>query len=540
MTSPDQADIRPCPDATRGSRSLSAEARRVTWVKQNGPSVAVNKAFALPCIPANAIKRLRGQTVLWFLGLIATMAVVSVGVYSVGQVTSEKQKIVNAADAAAYSGALVQARALNMVAYGNRAEIANEVFLAQVISLQSWMRYMETTIESAKYVAAAFSWTGVGAAVYSVLNTVEQVMSSANQAYEAFPPAAAALVEGYATGLSAASRLILNGPAMALAAKQAGDNVLRANVANQNGASDTAPVSIYGVELGALNIISWNQAFAEYTQSKQIHNSSDGRKTAADILLASRDAFSENRVGPSSYLLRLLWGSASIGFCPAEFGSSRDGVTQLKDYERWEAQDTSEYYVATGVKCRKNGVPFGWGRSTIADQETQGDRRTSPHRRAGSLAYSDNPATNQGWSGVKALFDLDRDQTNGRPKKEEFNFYFAAAKPKASVKTADQMGIYQADSAAMNLGNTKMDPKTLGDQIAATSGARVFFARPWRDNRDFTGTPLFRADQHKEVGSLYNPYWQARLATPSWEAVLATYQGNLPISVFSQNSDVLP
>lgn len=492
-------------------------------------------------LPANALKRFRGQTVLWFLGLIATMAVVSVGVYSVGQVTSEKQKIVNAADAAAYSGALVQARALNMIAYGNRAEIANEVFLAQVISLQSWMRYMESTIETAKYVAAAFSWTGVGAAVYSVLNAVEQIMSSANQAYEAVPPVAVAALELYASGLNAASKLILNGPAMALAAKQAGDNVLRANVADQNGASDTAPISVYGAELGALNIMSWDQAFAEYTKTKQIHNSNDGRRTAADILLASRDAFSEKRIGPSTFGLKLLWGSDKIGFCPGlEFGSSRDGPTQLKDYERWEAQDTSEYYAASGVKCRKNGVPFGWGRSTLAEQETSGDQRINPHRIAGSLAYSDSPAKNGSWTGVKSLFDLERDQTNGRPTKEEFYFYFAAAKKNNDVKTADQMGIYQNDSAAVKLGNTKMEVKELGNQIAATSGAKVFFARPWRDNRDFTGTTLFRADQHKEVGSLYNPYWQARLATPSWEAVLATYQGNLPLSVFSQNSDVLP
>lgn len=42
-----------------------------------------------------------GQVLVWFLGFAASMAVVFAGVYSVGQATSEKQKIVNAADAAA-------------------------------------------------------------------------------------------------------------------------------------------------------------------------------------------------------------------------------------------------------------------------------------------------------------------------------------------------------------------------------------------------------------------------------------------------------
>ena len=50
----------------------------------------------------------QGQILIWFLAFGATLAVVFAGVYSVGQVTSEKQKIVNATDAAAYSGALLK------------------------------------------------------------------------------------------------------------------------------------------------------------------------------------------------------------------------------------------------------------------------------------------------------------------------------------------------------------------------------------------------------------------------------------------------
>lgn len=94
--------------------------------------------------PAGLSWRQRGQVLVWFLAFAATLAVVFAGVYSVGQATSEKQKIVSAADAAAYSGGLVQARALNLVSYTNRAVIANEVLIAQMVSLQSWNDYFKT------------------------------------------------------------------------------------------------------------------------------------------------------------------------------------------------------------------------------------------------------------------------------------------------------------------------------------------------------------------------------------------------------------
>ena len=60
---------------------------------------------------------------------------------SSGHLVDEKIRITNAADAAAYSAATVEARALNFSAYANRAIIANQVALAQALSLASWTNY---------------------------------------------------------------------------------------------------------------------------------------------------------------------------------------------------------------------------------------------------------------------------------------------------------------------------------------------------------------------------------------------------------------
>jgi len=76
--------------------------------------------------------------------MATSMAVVLM--YNTGQTTSEKTRLVNAADAAAYSGAVFVARNLNFLAYTNRAMIANHVAIGHFVSYVSWIRYVKDSI----------------------------------------------------------------------------------------------------------------------------------------------------------------------------------------------------------------------------------------------------------------------------------------------------------------------------------------------------------------------------------------------------------
>ncbi len=58
--------------------------------------------------------------------------------FSTGQVAATRQRLDNAADAAAYSAALWRARVMNYHAYANRAIVAQEVAIAQAVTLVSW------------------------------------------------------------------------------------------------------------------------------------------------------------------------------------------------------------------------------------------------------------------------------------------------------------------------------------------------------------------------------------------------------------------
>ncbi len=88
----------------------------------------------------------KGQALILGVFLVLATAMAAVLMYNNGQTTSEKTRLVNAADAAAYSGAVFVARNLNFLAYTNRAMIANHVAIGHFVSYVSWLRYVKKSI----------------------------------------------------------------------------------------------------------------------------------------------------------------------------------------------------------------------------------------------------------------------------------------------------------------------------------------------------------------------------------------------------------
>ncbi|MCG8669825.1 MAG: pilus assembly protein TadG-related protein [Pseudomonadales bacterium] len=78
-----------------------------------------------------------GQAIIGAMALILVGGVVLFLVFNSGRAVNEKINLVNAADAAAYSGAQIAARDLNYFAYTNRAMIANEIVVGHMVSYQA-------------------------------------------------------------------------------------------------------------------------------------------------------------------------------------------------------------------------------------------------------------------------------------------------------------------------------------------------------------------------------------------------------------------
>ena len=78
-----------------------------------------------------------GQILLMYLIFLLPMTMILLTVFNVGMLTSEKMRLQNAADNAAYSAAVWEARYMNLTAYVNRTMIANYDALATVVAVWS-------------------------------------------------------------------------------------------------------------------------------------------------------------------------------------------------------------------------------------------------------------------------------------------------------------------------------------------------------------------------------------------------------------------
>lgn len=81
-------------------------------------------------------KNSRGQVIIPLMALVLAAGVIMFLVFNSGRTVNEKINLVNAADAAAFSGAQMVARDLNYMAYSNRAMIANELVVGHMVSYQ--------------------------------------------------------------------------------------------------------------------------------------------------------------------------------------------------------------------------------------------------------------------------------------------------------------------------------------------------------------------------------------------------------------------
>lgn len=132
----------------------------------------------------------RGQASIFVLVFLGVILVCTVFLYQAGRVTSNKMQLQNAADAASYGVSVLEARSLNFAAYTNRAMVANEVAVGQLVGLLSWADELTTaevygdaydaTLEAAA--AATLLIPGVGEAIEAVIQVISVIMQTMTQA----------------------------------------------------------------------------------------------------------------------------------------------------------------------------------------------------------------------------------------------------------------------------------------------------------------------------------------------------------------------
>jgi hypothetical protein len=467
--------------------------------------------------------RQRGQSIIWFLATMAACCCILALVYNVAQVSNGKEATTNGADAAALSGALVEARMLNFHAYANRAVVANQVTVAQLTSADSFLQYTQTLVQDvATYIEPI---PIIGQTVGSAIQTAATGLQYAEDVYQQVAPAAIQGLEIADTELKAAADVAFNSAVPA--ASQVSNNIAQANATTL-------------VNLGAILL-------ANQSKWQGLRGGEDA-DAVATLVQESRDPFSTQRDNSDAIeaLNTLAKVSGAFTVYPQLVKSS--ATTVLKDNNHWEAQDSLDLdtvtCVAPGVLCSDNWatLPLGYGRTDANNDNSQQDQlcrnfyfsfaqfKLLPTPNCILAMMSGD---NLSWSGIPGLRDLASRKSTGAPCSKNnvsdsiaVPYVMAVQKQGSSTLTTQRIGFNNVDVPGPQGSPRMIDNLQNGDNLTSISEACVFFLRPdgtEQQARASTVGDLPRHDDVHELASLYNPYWQARLAAPDPGWIAAVY-----------------
>lgn len=423
----------------------------------------------------------RGQALVLAVGLLLIGAAAVFVLANAGRATATKHRLVNAADAAAYSAAAWRARVLNFDAYANRAIVANEVAIAQAVTLVSWSKYFEQLADNAATVSRFFP--PVAAAFEAVHEVATWSREAAEYAAELEVAARGAAGIGYKDLLQTGQELMhLTADAFAL-------SMLTAEVARANDQAFFA-------------FVLPGDGFGRFTRR---YDSLQDRQRLREVVEASLDPFTG---GPRSADL-----PAMIGGCGPSLDRDRmfdwihrRGATVLgDDLDRWEAHDTVSLHAwrrggLLGLGgCRESEVlALGWG-AAEADATSDGTISTRAHdtarnESARGRAESDMQAF-ETYGGLARVRELDFDALE--------DDRFPVARLAVLARTdGEPAAATRTQARPQGAGRLALRPAYPQGRLWALAAAEVRFARP-------------ASSGGVEYASLYSPYWQARLVEPS-------------------------
>jgi Putative Flp pilus-assembly TadE/G-like len=400
-----------------------------------------------------------GQALVVMLAFMASMIGMFLLVYNTGQVVNDKVKLTNAADAAAYSAALWEARSLNFQAYMNRAIVANEVAIAQLVSLRSWSQYLGTLTTNARTV---LQWVPPLA---TPLNALQKGWQSIDRSLQASLP----IFEGSLSNWNVLALAQAQAMAQQQAAIGAADLVEKIALANEPRAQLGDANRILQVRNGAV----WQNRFTQ-----RYERGSGDLRRFSNLLMTSRDGFTRSRRNDLPIPIPLV-------------SAPRRGGTDLIGEYSWRGVDSWSVHI--NALFGSTEIPLAWGAAEQRRQvmRQQGDHggslRTNP--RASRLAVR-ALRPSQTYQGLPQIRDVIAPQ---RQDQRSLEYSVSLRLPAANIQTTDRL-----------LAIADMSPNLAAGAIHALGSAQLYFQRP-----------TARADGRQEFASLFSPFWQARLiATP--------------------------
>ena len=433
-----------------------------------------------------------GQSTMLMLILSLVLMLTIVFVFNSSQLLSERQQAKMLADQAAYATATRQARLMNLNAYINRTQIANQLAIAQGVSTGSWSKYAAQTSTN---ISRATSWFPPVSAVFGNIGSGLNYFADLMGVYIAGYGVAVKTLETVQNTLNLVSNATI------LTAPQE-----FSDLASENSHSE------YDVKLIASTSRFPAQLIKQFSALE--------RDRMAKVVLSSADPFITNR-SKKDILPKLILAPGGWD----EWRIHKAGGTELVQLDEWKGVDTlslHHYYKTIswrGIKNRHTEIPVGWG--SAAGSALGSDKAKNSGSYGG--ASSTNPSARRiaernvpnYWDprsssalltgvGIPKFYELkdlnDKDTT--------FPLVVSAKKGRSKLETVNRNSNLRMSKQFTVLDNyDELESGSIsnGDMQALTK-AEVYFQRPW-------GMEVAAGDKviKHEYGSLFSPYWKVRL-----------------------------
>ena len=479
-----------------------------------------------------------------------------------------KTRLQNTADSAAYSGSVLLARDYNFSSYANRAMVANQVAIAQMVGLRSWAQYECLTYndscsgQSDEYkLPGQIQSTVNGSEAAEIWGTVLYAYKTSSQALNtAVRPTTAVIADVANTidvALSVASRTFHDAVLVDLASSAVGSSsgiigeVVRAN-------DPQAHISTFGKITLAADVA----AIGGFTKTDAKSGDTTGQDRIAPTVLNELDPFSESRsASDPPYEADLLNPFAFIPYNDqiyAMIWNTHSGGTEWKDgFTQWSAMDVSNVSGYSIIWISVFGVPvpiplpiweidpplyFDSTELAIAGAAVGSSRgdplgQTNNYGPCGGASLCTNPS---GWSFDNGTWENPGNtgqsfgnsySVNPTPANDEdargpgssfahysgLQPYEAVSNTKQADFDAPQITVVlararstvhttsQINGTGIFTGTIAMPDAEPSNQVEAIASADAHFERPWSsDVENNLGVNVV-------YGNLFNPYWEPHL-----------------------------
>uniref|UniRef100_UPI0033421B94 hypothetical protein n=1 Tax=Castellaniella defragrans TaxID=75697 RepID=UPI0033421B94 len=425
----------------------------------------------------------KGQVLVLGMVLVAVLSLALLRYFATGRVLAAKVRQVHGLDAAAYSGALVQARALNMLAYLNRAQLAHQLAMAHLVTLGSWALYGGAEAGQVArgnppaYLIGMLFGADHGVAYLASAQAVglgewarqDGTLGRAHAAHDQ-------QIHELYTGL--ARDVVTTLPEARMAAIRA---VLRAHYPDRSEAD---------LRL-SLEHDQWPSLLRRYAPDRDLYDLVRG--------IAGLYPF----LGPRNHTASNAW--AVDPRCPMlRHQLRRRGATVLDAAGRWQASDTQSFHALRAnrwVGCYYREYAMGW--AWIPGQAGDGAPGDYSDAAPGDFSEQDFWRWVQSATDWSLLDQRDNPLANSYAVRDQPRWTSGGLAPYYDMASSGAVG-----TAGFELRLSIDDPQGLA--VHARSAAHSYFSRP---------RP--REDGLIEAPNLFHPYWLARLAPLSAEGSAA-------------------